>query len=211
MKQGEKVTENIWLCPDGVYRWSYELDMLRNPTIFITVCKVLGIAFGVVYLLDVAAALLGHYLGGWSGLWVTTRNFLLLFAFMLLLAVIAYLIIAAIYGWKYMVLFEMDEKTVKHIQMPKQFKKAEALGWITALAGLAAHSHAAAGAGLLAASKSSSTSEFANVERVIVQKRRHVIKVDQLFSKNQIYAADADFDFVSAYITERCVKARIRK
>ena len=47
---GEKVTENIYLCPDGVYRWFYELNMLTNPTILFTVWKVILIAFGIVIL-----------------------------------------------------------------------------------------------------------------------------------------------------------------
>ena len=38
---GEKVTENIYLCPDGAYRWFYQMDMLKNPTILITVWKVI--------------------------------------------------------------------------------------------------------------------------------------------------------------------------
>ena len=48
LPHGEKVTENIWLCPDGVYRWSYEFNMLKNPTIIMTVWKVLGISIGIV-------------------------------------------------------------------------------------------------------------------------------------------------------------------
>ena len=43
--KGEKVTENIWLCPDGVYRWTYEFDMRRNPMILFTVLKVMAIAW----------------------------------------------------------------------------------------------------------------------------------------------------------------------
>ena len=27
---GRKVTENIYLCPDGKYRWIYEYKMLKN-------------------------------------------------------------------------------------------------------------------------------------------------------------------------------------
>ena len=29
----QKVTENILLCPDGKYRWVYEFEMLKNPTL----------------------------------------------------------------------------------------------------------------------------------------------------------------------------------
>jgi len=37
--EGHKVTENIFLCPDGKYRWIYEYQMLKNPTILIAIMK----------------------------------------------------------------------------------------------------------------------------------------------------------------------------
>ena len=43
-----KVSENIRLCPDGKYRWVYEVEMLKNPTILFTVFKVLLLSFGIV-------------------------------------------------------------------------------------------------------------------------------------------------------------------
>ena len=45
------------LCSDGKYRWVYELDMLRNPSMFILVLKVFCIAmlivFGFMIILDI--------------------------------------------------------------------------------------------------------------------------------------------------------------
>ena len=49
--EGRKVTENIYLCPDGMYRWFYEFDMIRNPTILFTVWKVMFMAFAIVMVL----------------------------------------------------------------------------------------------------------------------------------------------------------------
>ena len=46
--KGEQVTKNIVLCPDGVYRWSYEMNMLRNPTIMFSVWKAIGLSIGIV-------------------------------------------------------------------------------------------------------------------------------------------------------------------
>ena len=69
--QGEKVTLNIWLCPDGVYRWTYEYNMLKNPTIIFTVWKVLGIAVGVVLAFDLLLGLIeGNFQSAedWQGL-----------------------------------------------------------------------------------------------------------------------------------------------
>ena len=122
---------------------------------------------------------------------------------------IAYIFLAAVYGWKYIVLFEMDEKEIAHIQMPKQFDKAQAMGWVTALAGLAGKSLPAMGAGVLAASKNSSTSVFADVKEVKGVRQQHTIRVNQMLNRNQVYADDPDYDFVWNFITGRCPQAKI--
>ena len=123
------------------------------------------------------------------------------------LTVIGVLITAAILG-KYVVLFEMDEKEVTHIQMPRQVKKAEVIGLITALVGAMAKSPTTMGAGMLATAKTKSTSEFVNVRRVKARRRFNLIKVNQLFDKNQVYVADEDFDFVYNFIKSRCINAK---
>ena len=209
-QKGEPVTENIWLCPDGVYRWHYELNMLRNPTIILSVWKVLGVAFGAVFAFLLVIDLIQRNIGSVEDLAGIGKLFLIMIAIFLVLSVVSYLILAALYGWKYMVLFEMTEDYVRHIQMPKQFKKAQALGWLTLLAGIAAGKPAVAGLGLNVSSRNTSTSEFKNVEVVKSRRRWNTIHVNQLLDKNQVYAGDADFDFVEQFITARCKKAKIR-
>ena len=206
--QGEKVTENIFLCPDGKYRWYYAFQMLRNPTILFTVWKVLGLSFGVVYLMTFLLSLGDVRYFGWGSIWSLTKGFLLLALVFLVLGALAYLILAWLYGWQYIVLFEMDEKEVVHIQMPKQFKKAEAIGWLTAVVGVLSGKPAMAGLGIQTAVKSSTTSEFANVRRLKALRRRHTIKVNQLLNRNQVYAEEADFDFVWRYIVDHCPQAK---
>ena len=58
--------------------------------------------------------------------------------------------------------------------------------------------------------KGASTSIFKDVEYLRVRRKRHTIHVDQLLDKNQVYAENADFDFVEQFIRERCVKAKIK-
>lgn len=208
--KGEKVTENIWLCPDGVYRWTYEFDMRRNPMILFTVLKVMAIAWSVVYLFTLAIDLFGGNIHSLGDFWDSSKLFVILAGIVLVLSLVSYVILAALYGWKYQVLFEMTDTSVTHIQMPKQFKKAEAIGWLTMLAGIAAKKPYMVGLGLNVAAKNSSTSEFKNVETVKVRRKRNTIHVNQLLDKNQVYAEDADFDFVEKFITERCTKAKFK-
>lgn len=196
----------VKFCADGKYRWAYEMNLLKNPTIFFTVLKVMMISFGIIWLFGLVVALfqgdldLQYFL-----FWLKFMGILM--GVFLVLTVISVLITAAILG-KYVVLFEMDEKSVTHIQMPRQVKKAEVIGLITVLVGLAAKSPTAMGAGMLAAAKTKSTSEFENVRRVKGRRRLNLIKVNQLFNKNQVYVADEDFDFVYDYIKSRCVNAK---
>ena len=208
--QGEPVSENIWLCPDGVYRWVYEYDMLRNPGIMISVWKVLGISFGAVFLFDLIVTLINSALSPREALQSSGKLFLILAGVFLVLSVVSYIILAALYGWKYQVLFEMTDEQVTHIQMPKQFKKAEAIGWLTAFVGAMAGKPYMVALGSNVAVKDAKTSEFAGVEIVKVRRKRHTIHVDYLLDKNQVYAEDGDFDFVEKFITDRCVKAKIK-
>ena len=208
--EGQKVSENIYLCQDGKYRWIYEYDMLRNPALLITTWKVLGLSFGIVMLFMILVNLLDGSFRYWDA--ETTfgffRGFLLLLLFMLALGVVAYLILAASYGWKYMVLFTMDGQGVEHRQMAKQFKKAQAWGWLTAVVGAASGHIGRVGTGILAATKTSSNSSFGSVTKVKSVRSRETIYVNQGLFHNQVYAEAPDFDFVRDYIIRHCVNAK---
>ena len=201
-------SSKVTLCEDGVYRWYYEFPMMKNPTILFTIWKVLLIASCAPALVSMIAVFTdGRFL---EGLKTFAEVLGVTFGIMLVLSLIAYFILGLIYGFKYIVLFEMNEEGVVHIQQPKQFKKAQAIGWLTAIAGSGAANPTVTGAGLLAASKQYSSSEFEKVDRVIGHKRFNTIKVNQWFSKNQVYVTDEDYDFVWDYITKRCTKAKIK-
>ncbi|MBR3740250.1 MAG: zinc ribbon domain-containing protein [Clostridia bacterium] len=206
--KGERVADTIYLCQDGKYRWVYEMPMLKNPTILYTVWKVLGISFGAVFLLFQIINLFEDNFSVES-LLSSLKVFGLLALAFLIISIIAYIIVAATYGWKYVVLFEMDEKQIKHIQISKQHDKAEILGLITALVGVAANKPTTAGIGLTAAARTSSTSEYAHVKSVKSFPRRHVIKISQGLDHNQVYAEGADYDFALEYIKSHCPKAKI--
>ena len=207
---GEKVTENVYLCADGKYRWSYEYKMMKNPTIFLTVLKVLGMSAAIVAILVLAFSLPDWIRYGMVGSSTDGKILLIVIAVFLGITVLSYIILAAMYGWKYMVLFEMDESEVKHIQMPKQVKKAQTIGLLTALVGLAANNMTTTGVGLLSTAKSTSTSEWDKVKKVKARKRLQTIYVNSLLDHNQVYAEPADFDFVRDYIVSRCINAKIK-
>ena len=206
MEKKDYQGKEVRLCEDGKYRWLYEMNMFRNPTIILTVAKVLGGVLLGLWL--VFGLLLSAIEGNWDGLLGMTRVLGIVMGVMAVLLVIAYLILCWMYHGKYIVLFEMDEKSIKHIQLPRQFKRAQAMGLITALVGLAAKRPTTAGAGLLSATRQASTSDFKYVKKVKAYPRRHLIKFNETLNKNQVYAATEDFDFVLDWIRTRCINAK---
>ena len=209
--RGRKITGNIYYCPDGKYRWIYELNMLTNPIILLTIWKIFIILIIIQLVLAFLIELFERNVGGWVKDYLLSPGILIVPGILFGLSIIAYLIVAAIYGWKYIVLFEMDDNGIDHIQMQKQFEKAAGLAWLTAMAGFATNNFTTAGAGILAGSKSTSSSTFANVKKVISQKGLHCIRVNELLEKNQIYVADEDYEFVWEFITARCTNAKIKR
>lgn len=198
------VTDRVTFGTDGKYRWVYALNLYRNPTVFWLVWKILfGITLGIFAFVIVADLVRGD-----AATAVKNLPFMLAFTLgMTALIGVSYLLYAAMMGGRYVVLFEMDETGVTHRQIPAQAKKAKALGAATALAGMAAGSPTAVGAGLNA-QRTEMASDFAKVRAVKAYPRRHLIKVNGRFSRNQVYIPAEDFAFVRDYIVSRCPNAR---
>ncbi len=184
-------------------QWMYEFSFWKNPAILITVAKVLLISLFVPAIfmfvitlgddffeaIKIAIMILGY------GIIV-----------MAILLAIAYPLLAFRYGGKYYVLFKMDDEGVNHIQLDKQYKKAQALGFLTALIGLSVGNLTTAGAGIMAATKQSLYTSFKKVKSIKSIKSRNTIYVNESMTRNQIYATIEDFDFVLEHIISRCPK-----
>lgn len=184
-------------------QWVYEFSFWKNPTILITAAKVMLIGllvpaifmFGITIMDDIGEAFNIFFMILGYG-----------FITMTVLLLLAYILLALHYGGNYYVLFKMDDEGVNHIQLDKQYKKAQALGFLTTLIGLSTGNLAASGAGLMAATKQSLYSSFKKVRSVKAVKSRNTIYVNESLTKNQIYASNEDFDFVFEHIVNRCPK-----
>ncbi len=186
----------------GAYNWMYEFSLLKDPAIFITTFKVLLIALLVPTLLmfGLTTAEDGIKIGFDVAIKVFSYGLLLEF----ILLIIAYGIIALIYGGKYFVFFSMDEKGVNHIQLDKQQEKASILGLFAAFAGLATGNLGVGGAGVLAATKKNQYTSFKKVKSVKIIRKRNIIYINEALKKNQVYVRDEDFPFVEEYIISKC-------
>ena len=205
MHNGSKVTENICLGTDGKYHWYYEFKLMKNPTILFVLWKIFFWIFVAMWaFLSIINSIEGHF---------NMKDFLgfsKIFLFILVgaeaLVAVSYLIYAVMQGFKYCVLFEMNEDGVKHTQMPKQFKKAQAMSLVLILSGMATKNPGAIGQGMLAGAKNSMVSSFSQVRSIEIFRKRNVIKVNERLNKNQVYAYDEDFDFVVNYIKSHVTK-----
>lgn len=200
----------ITLGPDGKYRWTYELKILKNPTVFILVWKVLAFSVLLVFAFVITIDLVKNGFGD-ETLVTNLKAFAIAMLVVTVLVALGVLIYAAIMGGSYIVDFELDEKGVFHSQSSAQAKKAKKLGAATAAAGALSGRPTTAGIGL-AATRTEIYTEFDRVRSVKAYRRRHLIKVNGLLSRNQVYADGADFDFVLEYIASRVPeKAKIKR
>lgn len=184
-------------------QWLYEFSFWKNPAILITVTKVMLISLLFPALFMFLVTLSDGFI---NAIQLTLMIFGIGILLMSVLLAIAYPLIGILYGGKYFVLFKMDDKGVNHIQLDKQFKKAQALGFLTALIGLSSGNLTSAGAGLMAATKQSLYTSFKKVKSIKAVKSRNTIYVNETLTRNQIYAANEDFDFILEHIVNNSPK-----
>ena len=203
----KKADNRVKLYPDGKYRWIYEVNLLRNPTVLFDVYKALGMSIVILVAIVLLIALFSGdmSLSFLKGLGVGALGAV---GFMLVLGALGYVVYALFTGKKYIVLFTLDEHELVHKQMPNTMKKARLIGELAMLAGALAGRPGVAGAGLLAASRDSLTSTLSDVKQVGPRRWMNTIKVNETLFKNRAYVCDEDFDFVLQFLREHCPNAR---
>ncbi|MBQ6454890.1 MAG: hypothetical protein IJJ32_02210 [Eggerthellaceae bacterium] len=203
---------NIVKDENGAYRWVYEFNLYKNPTILFTVLKVFIaiIAIGLVIML---ASLIPDLVKGYadaSDVAETLRFGSVFIALFVVLTIVGYLVYALMQGGKYCVVFTMDEDGITHKQLPRQYEKAQLVGALNMLAGLASGNAAQTGMGIITSTRDSITSTFDAVRSVKGSRALRVIKVNEPLAKNQVYVDAEDYDFVFGFIRDHCQNASVR-
>ena len=193
----------VTLCPDSKYRWTYEVNLYKNMSMFYDLMKVMGIGIGFVFAIMIFVVIKNDM--DWDSFVTTLWTFLWVVVGLTVLFLLGYWIWAAINGGRYAALFVMDEEGVTHMQMPKTVKRGELISAIGMMLGAASSDTTTEASSILAASSTAWKSEFKNVRKVIPVRQRQLIKVNELLTKNRIYVeSPEDYEFVLEYILERC-------
>ena len=197
------LTDRVLLCPDGKYRWTYEVNLWKKPTIFLDLLKAFLIPLLLIMVIGVSVGF--HRYGfEWETLVEEAKGMFWVCVFVLFLCLIGYVLFAKINGGRYAAMFVMDEGTVTHYQMQKHVERSQLIAAINIM--LDAQS---SGPAVLAAAVSSWESNFSKVRRVKAIRRRNLIKVNGILTKNRIFVENSeDYEFVLRYITERCPKLK---
>lgn len=217
--------ERVTLYEDGVYRWSYVMDMWKNRYMIRLVWKIIVPLLGLP-LLFVAAMVLKnaryltqqgvaredlmfHLHGDLVSLYIVAG----LFAGVLLLTELIYAVCALVMHGQYRVRFEMDESAVALVRNPGTMETMNTLGAVAGLIGLVAGKPGAAlrVGSTLAVANNTGTSRFESTRRVKRIRKYDVLDLREWFGMNQVYVPKEDYDYVRDFILARVPeKARMR-
>ncbi len=201
---------NIIQDKKGKHRWVYEMSLYKNPTILLLVLKIFFWICVGIWVFMIILELFDGY-DTWEDIVNWTKYFGIFLIGWLAFCTLCYYIYALIMGGKFCVLFEMDDDGILFQQMKREVKKAELIGAITALVGLATGKPSTVGAGILSAAKTSAYSKFSDVSSIEVFRKRNLIKVNAPLNYNQVYVQEEDFDFVLDYIIKHIPpKAKVK-
>ena len=196
--------DRVTLCDDGVYRWSYDMDMWHNRFMLRHVLTIVCAMSVLVSLTMLAAFGLNR---------VSPRLAALLFIIPMgalsAPTLLIYLICALAMRGNYHLRFEMDENKIVLVQTAETENRNRVLTTVSTVAGIAAgqRNKAYRVNATLRAADSVGTTAFADVTRVRLFPDDDVIDLWEWFGMNQIYVPREDYalvrDFMLARVSEK--------
>ena len=195
----------VWLYSDGVYRWVYEKDLLKNRFEINYILKIVALVFGLSWVLIAGAFLFaGLRDAGWAFALVTAiclGGGLLTVGIIMLVQRMS----AKSRGGVDLVGFEMGDSGLRQIRSEKAEKVDSALERMTAVSGLISHNiYAATRSNDVVAGTHPDITSYADVRRIKTCPKYDVIDVTLKGNyKCRIFARGEDLNFVRDYIAER--------
>lgn len=205
MAEGKPVTENIVECSDGTYRWVYDISLFKNPYILKLVLKVfVGIAIGLWFFHVVLTIVDGDF-----NIIDALITFGCFVGFATAMTLIGYFFYAAVMGFHYSVLFEMDETAITQQQVRRQTERLHGMAALAGFLAFFSNSHATTHGLLLNASSNRTSRPWKIISSIEVNREKDLIKIFERTFPERIYAKPADFDFVLEYVKQHIPTNRI--
>ncbi|MBQ8955242.1 MAG: hypothetical protein IJ048_14140 [Clostridia bacterium] len=221
----ENYPSRVTLFDDGIYRWSYDMDMWHNRYLLGLASKIISLLLGVPTLFIAAMVLkqliprINQGLPKDEIMWFIQNDLLALVIVgglwigIILLMLIIYAITAAVLHGTCRLCFQMDESAVVLVRDPKTMNAVNTFGTVVAVIGLAIGKtgDAMRMGSTLAAANSTGTSRFDSTRRVKILPKYDLLDLREWFGMNQIYVNSEDYEFVKGFILEHIPdKARER-
>ena len=175
-------------------RWEISVPIFRNTIILKQMAIAIGIPFGLVIgILPIASRGEGAREYSLYGLALIATTFGL-----------AYLVIMIAYGGKYQVGFVLDHMGIQCYTCGKQAKRNRVINRLTVALGILAHRPAAAGAGILAASRQSTSLKWRDIRKTKLHPGQYTITVRGDFAQQiAIFCTPDNYGAVEAFIRSR--------
>ncbi len=185
------------------HRWLVDVDLWRDTLIPLTVLKAVTLAAAAPALLLLVVELFDGDPA--RGLRAAVQVYAITAGVLLALFVVAYPIFVLVKGGRHSVAFEMDATHLRHVEMPRSTDRSALLAWVGVLAGMAARDATAVSGNVLALARREMTTRFADVRKVVIEPRRHVLRlVARDMTRNVVYTHPEDFERLRDAILERC-------
>ena len=188
----------VTLDGDGVYRWTYYLDMWHDPFIFKTVLK-------IMFWIGLGAGAFAALLGDWGGVPGPVMGLIFLGGFVALWLMI-YGIWALVAGGETRIFFAMNDECILQTSFTQKSRDVtDALSVLALAAGVAtgrAGRALGATANLRSASRETPT-YFSGVKGIVEQRDRGVIVLKNLVTRFRALVPEEDYDFVLEFIRAR--------
>lgn len=193
---------------NGEFIWHYNMNLFRDSSVFITLCKIMVLCTSFPYLLVIFLATIeGNFARDFLEI---SKVFVIIALFMIALSAFSYYIIyVPFHGSNYSIIYEMNANSIRFIESKKDTKKNELMSSIGIIAGIIAGNPTTAGANLLALSKSEMTTTFKHVNKIIIYKNQHMKLISSDLTRNLICYHKDDQTFLENYIIEHCTKAKV--
>lgn len=196
---GERVT----LCPDGKYRWLYERSLLRDLSVLFTVLKIFLAIAAVMGVIAFIINLSDNDAG--EALRIALEMVGIMLLIMIPLSILGYFVYAAMMGWKYCVVFTLDENAVVHEQYEPQAEKAKLISGLGTVVGAASGRATLAGVAAMSA-RTTMCTRLKDARTLRMDRRKNTIHVNM----NEVYAKDEDLDMVWDFLVAHCPDAEIK-